>query len=214
MNAATIRGIAPDFHAKLSDQRVQQNQTARFTCNLIGEPRPTVTWFKDGKQLPNVDRYQMIDNGSESTLEIQDITPPDSGVYECVVKNSAGEARCKAKLNIILAKTGKGTEAGPKLEAPRFTDQIQPIIVNEGQNAEFRAKYSGTPEPTLRWYRNNEPIKPSRTHEIGNGNGEAWLKIASATQDDVAEYKVDAINPAGKAATVANLVVRRKFFVW
>uniref|UniRef100_A0A914Q845 Ig-like domain-containing protein n=1 Tax=Panagrolaimus davidi TaxID=227884 RepID=A0A914Q845_9BILA len=155
-----------------------------------------------------MDRYQMSENDNESILEISDITPPDGGVYEVVLKNAAGEARCKAKLNVILAKTGKGTEAGPKLEAPRFTEQIQPIIVNEGQNAEFRAKYSGQPEPTIRWYRNNEPIKPSRNHDIGNGNGEAWLKISECNQDDVAEYKVDAINPAGKAATVANLVVR------
>jgi titin len=208
VEAATIRGIAPDFRAKLTDQRVSQNAVARFTCNLIGEPRPTVAWFKDGKPLPNDERYQMIDNENESILEISDINAPDAGVYECVAKNGAGEARCKAKLNVILAKTGKGTEAGPKLEAPRFTDQIQPIIVDEGQNAEFRAKYSGVPEPTIRWYRNNEPIKPGRNYDIGNGNGEAWLKISSCSQDNVAEYKVDAINPAGKAATVANLVVR------
>uniref|UniRef100_A0AC34RNT1 Ig-like domain-containing protein n=1 Tax=Panagrolaimus sp. JU765 TaxID=591449 RepID=A0AC34RNT1_9BILA len=205
----TIRGTAPDFRAKLTDQRVQQNQTAKFSCGLVGEPRPTVTWFKDGKQLPNVERYQMTDTDTDSVLEIIDVSPPDAGVYECVAKNSAGEARCKAKLNIILAKTGKGAEAGPKLEAPHFLTQIEPIVVTEGQNAEFRAKYNGAPEPTIRWYRNNEPIKPGRNYETGHGNGEAWLKITSCSQDDVAEYKVDASNPAGKAATVANLVLKR-----
>lgn len=46
---------------------------------------------------------------------------------------------------MILAKTGTGTEAGPKLIAPRFTDQIKPILGTEGGNAEFRAKYSGDP---------------------------------------------------------------------
>uniref|UniRef100_A0AC34RNM7 Ig-like domain-containing protein n=1 Tax=Panagrolaimus sp. JU765 TaxID=591449 RepID=A0AC34RNM7_9BILA len=204
----TIRGTAPDFRAKLTDQRVQQNQTAKFSCGLVGEPRPTVTWFKDGKQLPNVERYQMTDTDTDSVLEIIDVSPPDAGVYECVAKNSAGEARCKAKLNIILAKTGKGAEAGPKLEAPHFLTQIEPIVVTEGQNAEFRAKYNGAPEPTIRWYRNNEPIKPGRNYETGHGNGEAWLKITSCSQDDVAEYKVDASNPAGKAATVANLVLK------
>ena len=212
VNQPTLRGVAPDFRTKLTDQRVQQNQTAKFTCAAVGTPKPIISWFKDGKQLPNDDRYKMDDNDAESTLEISNITPPDAGVYECVAKNSAGEARCKAKLNIILAKTGKGAEAGPKLEAPRFLTQIQPIVVTEGQSAEFRAKFSGNPEPTIRWYRNNEPIKLGRNYETGHSNGEAWLKIASCNQDDVAEYKIDASNPAGKAASVANLVLKRKFF--
>uniref|UniRef100_A0A7E4ZS77 Immunoglobulin I-set domain protein n=1 Tax=Panagrellus redivivus TaxID=6233 RepID=A0A7E4ZS77_PANRE len=206
--APAQRGVAPDFRSKLTDQRIGQGATGKFSCSIIGEPRPAVAWFKDGKPLPNDARYTIVDEGNESSLQIDGILAPDAGVYEVVAKNPAGEARCKAKLNIVLSKTGKGAEAGPKLEAPRFLAQIQPLIVNEGQSAEFRAQYSGAPEPTIRWYRNNEPIKPGRNYETGHGNGEAWLKILSANQDDVAEYKVDAINPAGKAATVANLVVK------
>ena len=41
-------------------------------------------------------------------------------------------------------------------------------------------------------------------------NGEATLKIESVRQEDVAEYKVEASNPAGKASSVANLVLTRK----
>lgn len=87
----------------------------------------------------------MTDSENETSLAIIDILPPDSGVYECVAKNTAGEARCKARLALILAKTGKAAEAGPRLEAPRFTTQIQPLIVEEGKAAEFRANYSGSP---------------------------------------------------------------------
>lgn len=53
--------------------------------------------------------------------------------------------RCKARLNIILARTGKGAEVGPRLEAPRFRTQIQPVIVTEGSPAEFKANYTGSP---------------------------------------------------------------------
>lgn len=101
----------------------------------------------------------MSDAEAETVLTLADVLPTDAGVYECVAKNAAGEARCKARLNIILTTTGKGAEAGPKLEAPRFSAQITPVVGNEGANAEFRAKYTGAPEPTIRWYRNNEPVK-------------------------------------------------------
>lgn len=39
---------------------------------------------------------------------------------------------------------------------------------------------------------------------------EATLKIAACQQEDVAEYKIEASNPAGKASSVANLVLTRK----
>lgn len=87
----------------------------------------------------------MADSEAETLLTIADILPSDAGVYECVAKKTAGEARCKARLNVNLAKTGKGAEAGPKLEAPRFTEAIQPLIVQNGSSAEFRAKYIGEP---------------------------------------------------------------------
>jgi hypothetical protein len=56
-----------------------------------------------------------------------------------------GETRSRARLNVILSKTGTGTEEGPKPVAPRFAAQIKPVLGQEGGNAEFRAKYTGEP---------------------------------------------------------------------
>lgn len=101
--------------------------------------------FKDGKQLPNDERFQMANLEAETSLTIVDVLSPDAGIYECVAKNAVGEARCKARLNVNLSKTGKGVEVGPKLEAPRFSSSIKPVIGQEGCSAEFRAKYIGEP---------------------------------------------------------------------
>uniref|UniRef100_A0A0N5C356 Ig-like domain-containing protein n=1 Tax=Strongyloides papillosus TaxID=174720 RepID=A0A0N5C356_STREA len=211
LTAPVERGVAPNFLKQMSDVRVPQNSTATFTCGVSGKPTPTITWFKDGKQLPNDDRYKQTFENDEAKLVLDKVLPVDSGVYECVLKNVSGEARCKSRLNCILTKTGKGQEAGPRLEAPKFTTQIQPIVSAENKPAEFRASFTGSPEPTIRWFRNNEPVKPGRSYEIGNSDNEAWLKLLSVHQDDVAEYKCEAVNPAGKATTVANLVLKPKY---
>ncbi|KAK0408252.1 hypothetical protein QR680_003855 [Steinernema hermaphroditum] len=210
VQAAVDRGVAPDFKTRMSDARAQQNASTTFNCVVGGSPKPVITWFKDGKQLPNDGRYKMLESGDQYSLQLDDVLPPDGGIYECVAKNAAGEARCKARLNIVLAKTGQGQEAGPRIEAPRFVAQIQPVVADEGKAAEFRAKYTGSPDPAIRWYRNNEPIKPGRNYDFGQANGEAWLKILQCSQEDVAEYKCDAVNPGGKATTVANLVLKPK----
>lgn len=57
-------------------------------------------------------------------------------------------------------------------------------------------------------YRNNEPVRPSRGYEVGHSNGECWMKIASVANEHVAEYKCEASNPAGKASSVSNLVIK------
>ena len=92
-------------------------------------------------------------------------------------------------MNVTLARTGQGAEAGPQRVAPRFNAPLQPVAVSEGASCEFRAKYIGEPEPTIRWYRNNEPIRVNRGYETGHSNGDCWMKIASVSQDHVAEYK-------------------------
>ncbi|VDN06754.1 unnamed protein product [Thelazia callipaeda] len=204
------RGKAPEFRQRMNDISVPQNAISQFKCIVIGTPEPTTSWFKDGKPLPNDARYQTLDHNNEHELIINDTLPRDAGIYECVVKNIAGETRCKARLNVILAKTGKSAESGPRLEAPRFQIQIQPTVVTEGAPAEFRAKYSGSPEPMIRWYRNNEPIKKSKYIGMSQDKGEAFLRISQCYPDDVAEYKCEAINPAGRATTVANLLLQPK----
>ncbi|VDK45179.1 unnamed protein product [Anisakis simplex] len=204
------RGIAPSFKQRINDLRIQQNSPSVFTCVVAGTPEPSTSWFKDGKQLPNDGRYQIIQDGEKHSLRLTDTLPQDGGVYECVAKNAAGEARCKARLNIILATTGQGAEVGPRLEAPRFQSQIQPVIAQEGGPAEFRIKYTGSPDPVIRWYRNNEPVKESKFLTLTQAHGEAVFRISQCYHEDVAEYKVEASNPAGKAISVANLTLSPK----
>ncbi|CAD6198030.1 unnamed protein product [Caenorhabditis auriculariae] len=203
----TNKGQAPDFRARLHDVRVAQGAPAEFSCQISGEPQPTVNWFKDNQPLPNDDRLVRSEDNGTYQLNLADTLATDAGVYEVVAKNAAGEARCKARLNVNLQKTGKGTEEGPRYEAPRFTTQIQPIVVDEGKTASFSAKFSGFPEPMIRWYRNNEPVKHSSGYEVSQSKGEAVLRITGVKNEDVAEYKVEASNPAGKASSVANLVL-------
>jgi len=54
----TQKESAPHFTQWLRPNSVRTGDSCRFTCSVIGEPVPTVTWFKDGNQLSNSERFR------------------------------------------------------------------------------------------------------------------------------------------------------------
>lgn len=100
--------------------------------------------------MPDI-RYKTVEEDNQHTLLILEATPQDSGRYECVAINSAGEARCDAECFVqpagkapgkAPAKPGKAPEQSGK---PSVVEPLSDQTVREGQPVEFRCKITGLP---------------------------------------------------------------------
>jgi len=49
---------APHFIQWLRPSSVRVGDSCRFTCSAVGEPEPTVTWYRNGEQLPDSQRFR------------------------------------------------------------------------------------------------------------------------------------------------------------
>ncbi|XP_013782784.1 immunoglobulin domain-containing protein oig-4-like [Limulus polyphemus] len=63
-----------------------------FLCVAMGDPRPRITWFKNGVELFYHPFFQITErlhgkNKLKSKLEITPATQMDSGTYECQANN-------------------------------------------------------------------------------------------------------------------------------
>ncbi|EEB15966.1 conserved hypothetical protein [Pediculus humanus corporis] len=63
-----------------------------FLCVARGNPRPRITWFKDGIELyahylSHVHEWKMGSDKVKSKLEIDPATQMDAGIYECSANN-------------------------------------------------------------------------------------------------------------------------------
>lgn len=96
--------------------------------------------------------YKILEEDNIYTLLIIESLPEDSGTYECVAINQAGEARCEAELVIESGKKGAPTPAkqqvGSQQAAPAIVDQLTEQIKKEGQPALFKCKISAKPGNT------------------------------------------------------------------
>jgi hypothetical protein len=70
----------------------------RITCKANGIPEPTITWFKDGREIGAEDRARVLPN---NTLLLIGVTLEQSGVYTCKARNIDGEDTSDSKVNVI-----------------------------------------------------------------------------------------------------------------
>ena len=74
-----------------------------YTCEVVGVPTPTVTWYYNGREIPE----GVSVNGNE--LIIADPQVEHSGIYQCVVANSFGGAQFRDSRTWILEVRTPGT---------------------------------------------------------------------------------------------------------
>ncbi|CAB1417500.1 unnamed protein product [Pleuronectes platessa] len=96
-----VSSVAPTFTSPPFDQTVTDGNTALFTCQAGGAPRPAITWRKGLQVLASgsvqVPRFTQLQSGG---LQIQPVSFQDSGEYTCTASNSQGSINHTAALTV------------------------------------------------------------------------------------------------------------------
>lgn len=89
----------PKFNFLLRPRIIQSGLSVKLLCCLKGKPAPTVTWFKDGKELSKKD-YTLKHSDGVVTLEIASCDTSHTGKYTCHAQNALGEDKTTADVLI------------------------------------------------------------------------------------------------------------------
>lgn len=93
------------------------------------------------------------------------------------------------------------------MEAPTFIKKIESGTCSEGQSYTFQCQISGTPRPTVTWFKHTSFIKSSEDIEIIYEEDICKLIIKETYLEDSGTYTVVAKNPAGFATCSADLFI-------
>lgn len=76
--------------ANISSKVVKEGESVSFTCSAKGQPEPTFTWTKDGRDLD-----------SKANWMISSITASQNGSYICKAVNKYGSKELVVTVGVI-----------------------------------------------------------------------------------------------------------------
>lgn len=202
--------VPPSFVNTVQNAKATSGQLVRFDAKINGTKPLDVYWLKNGKKIQSDIRYKTLEEDGVHTLLIIEVVPEDTGKYECVAMNNAGEARCEAECVVQAPSTpsrlSKPTTPGGE-KSPTVIEPLKDQTIREGQAVAFRCKITGKPVPQIKWQKGDKVIKPSKYFQMVKEGDFCTLKISEAFPEDEGVYKCIASNPAGTITLQANLRV-------
>uniref|UniRef100_A0A671Y3Z3 Myomesin 2 n=1 Tax=Sparus aurata TaxID=8175 RepID=A0A671Y3Z3_SPAAU len=70
---------------------IMEKKTLSLTCTVRGDPKPQVSWLKNGADVEPDDQYVVsLDQGKFASLTIKGVSMEDSGRYTMIVQNKYG----------------------------------------------------------------------------------------------------------------------------
>lgn len=95
-------GSPPFFIRPLESLKVMDGERVQFNTIIAGSPTPEIQWLHKGKGVQqNPDFHVTYDRKTGAvSLEISDVFPQDTGLYECIASNQFGMATVSAHLTV------------------------------------------------------------------------------------------------------------------
>eukprot|EP00057_Strongylocentrotus_purpuratus_P013444 XP_011667918.1 PREDICTED: myosin light chain kinase, smooth muscle isoform X2 [Strongylocentrotus purpuratus] len=193
--------IPPEFLALPTQRTITEPNSAKFNCRVVGDPKPTVTWSRNGVVLSDSGRYELYEEKDEFVLEIFDTTTDDSGVYVCTATNLAGQKAAETMLTV--------ESSAPKGTIPEFIEKMSGTAVRDADKAKFTCKLRGIPSPSVHWYyRNQEIVGSDEVYELYHEGEIASLCLPEVLPEDEGEYSCTIKNDMGETSCSAFLKVQ------
>ncbi|XP_011929157.1 PREDICTED: peroxidasin-like protein isoform X4 [Cercocebus atys] len=184
---------SPRITFEPQDVEVPSGNTVYFTCRAEGNPKPEIIWIHNNHSLDLEDdtRLNMFDDG---TLMIQNTRESDQGVYQCMARNSAGEAKTQSAMLRYSSRPVK----------PAFVIQPQDTEVLIGTSTTLECMATGHPHPHITWTRDNG-LELDGSRHVATSSG---LYLQNITQRDHGRFTCHANNSYGSVQAAANIIVQ------
>ncbi|XP_052501002.1 ADAMTS-like protein 1 [Budorcas taxicolor] len=169
-------------------------------CEAIGNPRPTISWAKNGEEVQFSDRILLQPDDS---LQILAPVEADVGFYTCNASNALGYDSVSIAITLAgkpLVKTSR--EMVINTEEPAITVDVGSTVRTvQGVNVTIKCQAAGVPEAEVTWFRNKSKLgSPPPLHE-------GSLVLTAVSSLDQGLYSCRAANLHGELTESTELLI-------
>ena len=203
-------GGAPRFLAYPRAFTAQSGADAVLSCQITGDPRPSILWEKDKTPIEPSGRFHVEAKGDLCSLLVSHATPQDSGLYICRARNTVGETYAATTLKV---EAGEPPEEEGCLggEVPVFLVAPSSTRACCGEDVMFACRVSGQPCPALEWEKDGRKLSDlfESSHFAVGQEPEDWhfLKLFGTRPPDGGVYVCRARSGSREALAAAVLLV-------
>ncbi|XP_043929079.1 brother of CDO [Protopterus annectens] len=182
----------PEVSIQLQQSVVHWGQTVKFSCNVRGNPPPSVIWLCNAVPLVESRQHHI----SNKVLRVSSVGPDDEGIYQCMAENEVGRAQAAT----LLIATGSGTVGMPPTNGGDISQLSHSLKQGSSENA------VAVPRPTA------PPVTPS----ICSGQGaqvlpaEAPVILSSPRTSKADLYELTWRPRPGDGAAVIYYIVKHR----
>ncbi|XP_059736771.1 alpha-protein kinase 2 isoform X2 [Bos taurus] len=105
------------FLSTLLSQKVPEKSDAVLRCTISGQPKPEVTWYKNGRTIDecgSVSSYEFFENQYVHVLHLYCCTQNDTAVYQVSARNCFGMICCSASIEVQCPTEDQPLSPNPK----------------------------------------------------------------------------------------------------
>ncbi|KAG8183020.1 hypothetical protein JTE90_017107 [Oedothorax gibbosus] len=187
------------FKKKLNNLSVIEEESVELAVEYDGNPKPTLKWQKDGKDIViDDDHYEVTKKDNTEVLTINDVTKEDSGEYTCVVTNSSGSEKTTSTVTVKES-----------TNSPKFVKGLKDQNAKEEQTVKFTVKFTGKPKPKAKWTKDDAELTIDGKHTklIEEAEDSLTIVIENAKINDSGKYSCTITNSEGSDTTTSKLTV-------
>ncbi|XP_071942196.1 twitchin-like isoform X2 [Antedon mediterranea] len=210
-----VKDTGPSFVKKPYINQSDDGKILTFACKVAADPRPTVTWLLNNKEVKDGGRYtqKVKPDGGDYlvSMEINDIAENDAGSYKVCVKNKFGDTSATIALNFGGVIEEQTTTKSNDVDgvAPNFTMKPKMSQSDDASKLTIECELCAIPRPDIKWYLGDKELKDGGRLKIGcEEDGEFYflsLDINNLNEKDGGDYKIIATNKLGTATNTIKL---------
>ncbi|XP_059620294.1 muscle M-line assembly protein unc-89-like, partial [Phlebotomus argentipes] len=204
--------MPPTFTRSIKDTYNINVDELVLECRVRGQPRPSITWYKDGEELDTHmnKKYEQQDSyDGFCRLLISKPTPTDNGIYICKADNPGHSDKIQhmvqftGKDSSILERTHGFYHRDPN--KPHFSTVLTDNLVPIGGTIGLQVEVHGPVD--VQWLRGKDVLTSGDKVNTYAEEGTYTLAVSSATAKESGTYTCRATNAFGKSDSIAHVHV-------